>query len=153
MKLVTDQRLLELHFNNIRGVKYLYLTPLFYYSILFKVAKRRDMEDKIKSGYLYDFYGELLTEHQRSVYEMSINDDLSLAEIADSLSISRQAVHDILKRCDKLLQDYESRLHLVEKFMNIRGDVIRINELTEGNPSEATLSEISRLSQLILEEL
>ena len=77
----------------------------------------------------------------------------SLAEIADSLSISRQAVHDILKRCDKLLQDYESRLHLVEKFMNIRGDVIRINELTEGNPSEATLSEISRLSQLILEEL
>ena len=97
MKLVTDQRLLELHFNNIRGVKYLYLTPLFYYSILFKVAKRRDMEDKIKSGYLYDFYGELLTEHQRSVYEMSINDDLSLAEIADSLSISRQAVHDILK--------------------------------------------------------
>ncbi len=111
------------------------------------------MEDKIKSGYLYDFYGELLTEHQRSVYEMSINDDLSLAEIADSLSISRQAVHDILKRCDKLLQDYESRLHLVEKFMNIRGDVIRINELTEGNPSEGTLSEISRLSQLILEEL
>ena len=111
------------------------------------------MEDKIKSGYLYDFYGELLTDHQRSVYEMSINDDLSLAEIADSLSISRQAVHDILKRCDKLLQDYESRLHLVEKFMNIRGDVIRINELTEGNPSEATLSEISRLSQLILEEL
>ena len=111
------------------------------------------MEDKIKSGYLYDFYGELLTEHQRSVYEMSINDDLSLAEIADSLSISRQAVHDILKRCDKLLQDYESRLHLVEKFMNIRGDVSRINELTEGNPSEATLSEISRLSQLILEEL
>ena len=111
------------------------------------------MEDKIKSGYLYDFYGELLTEHQRSVYEMSINDDLSLAEIADSLSISRQAVHDILKRCDKLLQDYESRLHLVEKFMNIRGDVIRINELTEGHPSEATLSEISRLSQLILEEL
>ena len=36
------------------------------------------MEDKIKSGYLYDFYGELLTEHQRSVYEMSINEDLSL---------------------------------------------------------------------------
>lgn len=111
------------------------------------------MEDKIKSGYLYDFYGELLTEHQRSVYEMSINDDLSLSEIADSLSISRQAVHDILKRCDKLLQDYESRLHLVEKFMNIREDVIHINELTAGSPDADTLSEISRLSQLILEEL
>lgn len=111
------------------------------------------MEDKIKSGYLYDFYGELLTEHQRSVYEMSINDDLSLSEIADTLSISRQAVHDILKRCNKLLQDYESRLHLVEKFMNIREDVIHINELTAGKADLATLSEISRLSQLILEEL
>jgi len=111
------------------------------------------MEDKIKSGYLYDFYGELLTEHQRSVYEMSINEDLSLSEIADTLSISRQAVHDIIKRCDKLLEDYESRLHLVDKFMQIKSDVVKINELTEQNPDENTLSEISRISQLILEEL
>ncbi|MCR5580125.1 MAG: putative DNA-binding protein [Pseudobutyrivibrio sp.] len=111
------------------------------------------MEDKIKSGYLYDFYGELLTDHQRSVYEMSINDDLSLSEIADTLSVSRQAVHDILKRCDKLLEDYESRLHLVEKFMNIRQDIIRINKLTESPADASTLAEISRLSELILEEL
>ena len=111
------------------------------------------MEDKIKSGYLYDFYGELLTDHQRSVYEMSINDDLSLSEIAETLSISRQAVHDILKRCDKLLQDYECRLHLVEKFMNIRDDVVRIDELTAGHADASTLAEISRLSRLILEEL
>ena len=111
------------------------------------------MEDKIKSGYLYDFYGELLTEHQRSVYEMSINEDLSLSEIADTLSISRQAVHDILKRCDKLLSDYENRLHLVEKFMNIRADVLRINELTADSADAATLSEIADISKLILEEL
>lgn len=111
------------------------------------------MEDKIKSGYLYDFYGELLTEHQRNVYEMSILEDLSLSEIADALSISRQGVHDLLKRCDHQLEDYESRLHLVEKFMNIRADVIRINELTTGNADKETLSEISRLSSSILEEL
>lgn len=111
------------------------------------------MEDKIKSGYLYDFYGELLTEHQRSVYEMSINEDLSLSEIADTLSISRQAVHDILKRCDKLLSDYENRLHLVEKFMNIKADVLRINELTAGSADATTLSEIADISKLILEEL
>lgn len=111
------------------------------------------MEDKIKSGYLYDFYGELLTDHQRTVYEMSVVEDLSLSEIADSLSISRQGVHDTIKRCNHLLEDYESRLHLVEKFMNIRRDVVRINELTEGSPSADVLSEISRLSGLILEEL
>ncbi len=111
------------------------------------------MEDKIKSGYLYDFYGELLTEHQRSVYEMSINDDLSLSEIADSLSISRQAVHDMLKRCDRQLEEYEEKLHLVEKFMNIKADVLRINELTTQSPSTDTLAEISQLSTSILEEL
>ena len=75
------------------------------------------MEDKIKLGYLYDFYGELLTEHQRSVYEMSVFEDLSLSEIADTLVISRQGVHDMLKRCDHLLEDYENKLHLVEKFI------------------------------------
>ena len=111
------------------------------------------MEDKIKLGYLYDFYGELLTEHQRSVYEMSINDDLSLSEIADSLSISRQAVHDMLKRCDRQLEEYEEKLHLVEKFMNVKADVLRINELTSQAPSKDTLAEISQLSTSILEEL
>ena len=111
------------------------------------------MEDKIKSGYLYDFYGELLTEHQRSVYEMSVNDDLSLSEIADSLSISRQAVHDMLKRCDRQLEEYEEKLHLVDKFMNIKADVLRINELTSQSPSTDTLAEISQLSTSILEEL
>jgi predicted DNA-binding protein YlxM (UPF0122 family) len=111
------------------------------------------MEDKIKSGYLYDFYGELLTERQRSVYEMSINEDLSLSEIADTLSISRQAVHDIIKRCDHQLQEYEDKLHLVDKFMHIREDVVRINQLTSSDPGKDTLAVISRLSTLILEEL
>ena len=111
------------------------------------------MEDKIKSGYLYDFYGELLTEHQRSVYEMSVIEDLSLSEIADTLSISRQGVHDLLKRCDHQLEDYEARLHLVEKFLKIRADVIHINELTGTEANAATMAEISRLSSSILEEL
>ena len=111
------------------------------------------MEDKIKSGYLYDFYGELLTEHQRSVYEMSINEDLSLSEIADTLSISRQAVHDIIKRCDHQLQEYEEKLHLVDKFMHIKEDVLHIKELTASQPDADTLAEISRLSTLIIEEL
>ena len=111
------------------------------------------MEDKIKSGYLYDFYGELLNEHQRNIYEMSVIEDLSLSEIADTLSISRQAVHDVLKRCDHLLLEYENKLHLVEKFMSIKRDVIRINELTNGDGGVDALDEISRLSSSILEEL
>lgn len=111
------------------------------------------MEEKIKLGYLYDFYGELLNEHQREIYEMSVNEDLSLSEIADSFSISRQAVHDTLKRCDKALIDYENRLHLVEKFLKIREDVSKINDLTTKPVDKAVLIEISKLSSLILEEL
>ena len=99
------------------------------------------MEDKIKSGYLYDFYGELLTEHQRSVYEMSINDDLSLAEIADSLSISRQAVHDMIRRTDRILEDYEARLGLVKRFEEIRKRIERLETLTSADSEEYRLCE------------
>ena len=65
---------------------------------------------------LFDFYGELLTEHQRRVYEDAVYNDLSLSEIAEEQGISRQGVHDLIRRCDRILQDYESKLHLVERF-------------------------------------
>jgi len=123
------------------------------YCILYEVTKGAAMEDKVKSGYLYDFYGSLLNDHQREVYEMSVLEDLSLSEIADTLSISRQGVHDLLKRCNHTLEEYESRLHLVDKFLHIREDVVKINELTNNPASEEILKEISRLSGLILEEL
>ncbi len=74
-------------------------------------------------GMLYDFYGELLTEHQKKVYEDAVFQDLSLSEIADDQGISRQGVHDLIKRCDKILDDYENKLHLVEKFSKIKRNI------------------------------
>jgi predicted DNA-binding protein YlxM (UPF0122 family) len=74
------------------------------------------MEEKIEQAYLYDFYGELLNEHQRKIYEDFVFNDLSLGEIADEEGISRQGVHDMVKRCTKTLEGYESKLHLIEKF-------------------------------------
>ena len=53
------------------------------------------MEEKIEQAYLYDFYGELLNEHQRKIYEDFVLNDLSLGEIADEEGISRQGVHDM----------------------------------------------------------
>ena len=71
--------------------------------------------DKIyKQTMLFDFYGELLTEHQRRVYEDAVYQDMSLGEIAEELGISRQGVHDLIRRCDKILLDYESKLLVVE---------------------------------------
>ena len=78
------------------------------------------MEKIVKQGLLYDFYGELLTEHQRQVYEAVVYENLSLAEIAAEQGISRQGVHDIVKRCDKMLLEYEEKLKLVAKFMKIQ---------------------------------
>ena len=86
------------------------------------------MEEKLEQAYLYDFYGELLNEHQRQVYEDFVFNDLSLGEIASEEGISRQGVADLIKRCNKKLLDYEAKLHLVEKFMSIKSDIRRIHE-------------------------
>ena len=69
------------------------------------------MKDIFKSSLLYDFYGELLTERQKEIYEDFILNDLSLGEIAQDRGISRQGVHDLVKRCDKILNGYEEKLH------------------------------------------
>ena len=88
------------------------------------------MEKIVEQTLLYDFYGELLTEHQRRIYEDVVLNDYSLSEVAEVLGISRQGVHDNVKRCSKILQDYEDKLHLVEKFVSIKEKIHRIRELT-----------------------
>lgn len=97
-------------------------------------------------GMLYDFYGELLTQHQKKVYEDAVFNDLSLSEIADEQGISRQGVHDLIRRCDKILADYENKLHLVEKFAKIKSNIREINSLTDDE-------RIKKLSNEIIEEL
>ncbi len=78
------------------------------------------MERIFEQGILYDFYGPLLTEHQQEVYEAFVYENLSLSEIAEREGISRQGVHDLIKRCDKILEGYESRLHLIGRFKEHR---------------------------------
>ena len=114
------------------------------------------MEEKLEQAYLYDFYGELLNEHQRQVYEDFVFNDLSLGEIASEEGISRQGVADLIKRCNKKLLDYEAKLHLVEKFMTVKNKVKQIDELLdeyEKERREDILSGIRILSGEIIEEL
>ena len=59
------------------------------------------MEKFIEEALLYDFYGELLTEHQKLIYEDFVLNDLSLSEIAEDREISRQGVYDIVRRCQE----------------------------------------------------
>ena len=105
------------------------------------------MEKFVEQTLLYDFYGELLTEHQRSVYEDVVLNDYSCTEVAQERGISRQGVHDLIRRCDRILEDYEEKLHLVEKFLKIREKVEKIQNVAE-EPSR-----VKALSREILEEL
>ena len=107
------------------------------------------MEKFDEQTLLYDFYGELLTERQQQVYESVVLEDYSLSEVAENLGISRQGVHDMIKRCNHTLEGYESRLHLVEKFLCIRKQVQKIKELAVGYNA----GEITEISNKILEEL
>ena len=89
------------------------------------------MEKIVEQGLLYDFYWELLTAHQRKVYEDVVFNDLSPSEIAGELGISRQGVHDLMKRCDKILEEYEAKLHLVAKFVKIRDMAREVEQLAD----------------------
>lgn len=64
---------------------------------------------------LFDLYQSLLTDKQREYFIMYYYNDFSLGEIASNLGISRNAVFDIIKKTEALLNDYESKLHLNEK--------------------------------------
>ena len=81
------------------------------------------MDKILEQTLLYDFYGELLTDHQKQIYEDVVLNDYSFSEVASEQGISRQGVHDLIKRCNKILQDYESKLHLVEKFVTIKEQI------------------------------
>lgn len=90
------------------------------------------MEKILEITLLYDFYGELLTDKQKNIFELYYQNDLSLREIADYLNISRQGVYDTLKRSEKILFEYEQHLKLVERFdrnsQYIKEMIEKINE-------------------------
>ena len=78
------------------------------------------MEKIVREGLLYDFYGQLLTRHQREVYEQVVYDDLSLTEIAEQTGVSKQAVHDLIRRTTAQMSGYEEKLGLIARFYRIR---------------------------------
>ncbi len=140
---------------NCAGVKKKYLTLQDETSKITKVIK---MNEILKQALLYDFYGELLNDHQKEIYEQFVLEDLSLSEIAQDAGISRQGVHDMVKRCQKTLEGYEARLHLVEKFLNIKEQIRKIGALLDEYensvpPAGEMIEKIRRISDGIIEEL
>ncbi|MEE1109070.1 MAG: YlxM family DNA-binding protein [Lachnospiraceae bacterium] len=104
------------------------------------------MEKIYQEALLFDFYGELLTDRQREIFEEAVLNDYSLSEIAEERGISRQGVFDLVRRAGKTLESYEEKLRLVRRFLEIRRKVEQIQERTEDE-------EIRALASQILEEL
>lgn len=116
------------------------------------------MEKIVRQALLFDFYGELLTDHQKSVYSDIVLNDLSYSEVARDEGISRQGVYDLVKRCDRILEEYETKLLLVEKFLDTKERVSRIHELatglkdmTEDYRLQEKINQIEEISKAIYE--
>lgn len=118
------------------------------------------MERIVEQTLLYDFYGELLTPHQKMIYEEYVLDNFSVSEIAKEHNISRQGVHDQLKRVDKLLNEYESTLHLIDRFMKIKDKVNEISSYSKQvlsadnlETAKELVERIDSISNAIIDEL
>ena len=89
------------------------------------------MAKDLSISYLLDFYGQMLTDKQREVTEFYNNDDLSLAEIADHCHITRQGVRDSIKRAEAQLREYEEKLGLARRFVEIQAGLDEITRCAQ----------------------
>ena len=107
----------------------------------------------VQTALLFDFYGQLLTEKQQDVCHLYFEDDCSLSEIAEELQVSRQAVHDMIKKSRKALGEYEEKLGLAGRFAGqeealkeISGIASELSELAQGSPEREVM--LPRLEQI-----
>lgn len=99
-------------------------------------------EDFVRLSQLFDYYGRLLTEKQQELFELHFHYDLSLAEIADQQGVSRQAVHDLLRRTSQQLEVYENALQLLSKDLR-RHELL--DQLETNLDSQEGLSQLRQL--------
>lgn len=117
-------------------------TGWFDMDCLFDQRLEKDkVEEMVHLSLLYDCYGELLSEQKKRILESYLMEDFSLSEIAKEAGISRQGVHDMIKRCTKQLFFYEGTLHLLEKFYKTKNQIEEIKkcamQIKESNEKEA----------------
>ena len=96
-------------------------------------------EGRLMQSMLLDFYGELLTDKQRECYDLHVNEDLSLSEIAEQSGISRQGVWDNIRRAEASLREMEEKTGLIRRFRqlrqgleSLRTPLAELEELSEG---------------------
>lgn len=86
------------------------------------------MDKNVEISCLLDFYSEFLTQRQQMFMDLHFNQDLSLSEIAEQEGISRQGVHDALKRGESSLYEMESRLGLMKRYNEVAAKLARLRD-------------------------
>lgn len=109
----------------------------------------RKSKDIVEQTLLYDFYGELLTEHQKRIYEEVVLEDYSISEVAKDEGISRQGVSDMIGRIDRALNEYEEKLGLVKQFKDTKDTIKKISSLIEKYKKNHNESDIDRIDKLV----
>ena len=102
--------------------------------------------DALQMALLFDYYGELLTDRQRMCFDLRHNQDLSLAEIAQELNVSRQGVHDNLSRAEALLMNMEEKTCCVRRDLQCRKAAREIMEaaMVLAEHEDQTVSNLAR---------
>ena len=107
------------------------------------------LEKTNRMNYLYDFYQALLTPKQSSYMALYYLDDYSLGEIAEEYDVSRQAVYDNIKRTEAMLEEYENKLLLFEKFQKRSELISKMKDmLGEGSDNQALREMVAELEKL-----
>ena len=107
------------------------------------------MEKHVRLSYLLDCYGALLTERQRSMLSQSVEEDCSLAEIAEREGISRQGVRDCIKRAQEQLEEYETKLNVLGTRLTLLEGLKELKEGVDRNTEKETLKvQIQRLMEI-----
>ena len=104
----------------------------------FGIIKVMEIEKTNRMNALFEFYAALLTDKQMNYIELYYADDYSLAEIAEEFGVSRQAVYDNIKRTEKILEDYEMKLHMYSDYI-VRSQIF--DQILERYPKDDFLQE------------
>ena len=107
------------------------------------------MEKNVEVSLLFDFYGELLKPSCRQAVELYYNEDLSLAEIASQTGITRQGVRDSIKRSELQLFEFEEKLGLLKKFIELERGLEEISSLSQDINSKSKDEQIQSLATQI----
>lgn len=95
-----------------------------------------DVKEIVRLSNLYDFYGPLLKERHREIFEAYVLDDLSLGEVAGKYGMTRQGVYDIVKRCSRHLEEYEEKLSLFDRFQEAKERLGQVEQLVRSGGIE-----------------